>query len=391
MKSIIEDDAKYIVGTYKRYPVVMVGGKGATVRDINNKLYIDMTSGIGVNVLGYSDPAWSKSVAKQAELLSHTSNLYYTLPAIELAKKLVEKTGYSKVFFANSGAEANECAIKTARKYSFDKYGKGRDKIITLVNSFHGRTVTTLSATGQDVFHNYFFPFTDGFVHVPANDVNALKEALSDDVCAVMFEFIQGEGGVNPLDKDYVQEMFKLLKEKDILTIADEVQTGIGRTGKFLASENYNVKPDITTLAKGLGGGLPIGAVLFNNKTDNVLTYSTHGTTFGANPIVCAGALTVLEAVDDKMLVEVKAKGKYIVKQLENISAVDKVTGMGLMIGVKFKGGISAGDVVNKCIEKGALFLTAKDKLRMLPPLTITIDEINEAIKILGEALAELV
>lgn len=391
MKSVIDDDLKYIANTYKRNGIVIIGGSGAIARDINNKKYVDMSSGIGVNSLGYSEEKWARAVKKQAELLNHTSNLFYTVPQVELAKSLCLRTGYEKVFFSNSGAEANECAIKTARKYSFDKYGEGRNKIITLVNSFHGRTVTTLSATGQDVFHNYFFPFTEGFEYVKSGDIEGLRSAVSKgDVCAIMLEFVQGEGGVIPQEKAFIDGVFKLCKDNDILFIADEVQTGVGRTGKFLASEHFKIKPDITTLAKGLGGGLPIGATLMGKKTSGVLTYSTHGTTFGGNPIVCQGANTVLEEIDDMLLMEVKAKGNYIRKQLEDSPYIDGISGLGLMLGVKFKDGISASDVVTRCIEKGALFLTAKEKLRMLPPLNITIDEIDEAIGILLSVLDDI-
>ena len=290
-----ELDSEYIIGTYKRQDVVLVEGHGAVAHDETGKEYIDFGSGIGVNSLGYCDGEWADAVAAQAHRLQHASNLYYTQPAVRLAKLLCEQTGYRKALFCNSGAEANECAIKIARKYSFDKYGAGRDKILTLKNSFHGRTVTTLSATGQDVFHNYFFPFTDGFSYAPANDIDAVREVLEQGgYCAVMFEFIQGEGGVVPLEQDFVKALFGYCRTHDILTVADEVQTGIGRTGTLLASEQFGVQPDVTTLAKGLGGGLPIGAVLVNEKTMNVLSFGDHGTTFGANPVVCAGAYSAL-------------------------------------------------------------------------------------------------
>lgn len=389
MDNIIQKDKQYIANTYNRFPLVLTSGKGALAYDINGKEYVDMSSGIGVNSLGYSNQAWVQAISEQANKLSHTSNLYYTLPQVELAEKLTNRTGYKKVFFANSGAEANECAIKTARKYSFDKYGKDRNVIITLVNSFHGRTITTLSATGQDVFHNFFFPFTDGFKFVPANDIKALNEAIDDKVAGIMFEFVQGEGGVNPLDKEFVLEMQKVAKEKDILLIADEVQTGIGRTGKLLASENFGIKPDMTTLAKGLGGGLPIGAVLFNEKTENVLGYSQHGTTFGGNPIVCAGAVKVLETLTEQVIEQANEKGEFIRKKLQGVPHIQSVSGLGLMLGVKFDN-LVAGDVVKACIEKGAIFLTAKEKLRMLPPLTITFEQIDKAIDILISVLKEL-
>lgn len=389
MDNIIQQDKQYIANTYNRFPLVLEKGNGALAYDVNGKEYVDMSSGIGVNSLGYSNEAWVKAISEQAAKLSHTSNLYYTLPQVELAQKLANRTGYKKVFFANSGAEANECAIKTARKYSFDKYGKDRNVIITLVNSFHGRTITTLAATGQEVFHNFFFPFTEGFKFVPANDINALNAAIDDKVAAIMFEFVQGEGGVNPLDKEFVAEMQKIAQAKDILLIADEVQTGIGRTGKMLASENFGIKPDLTTLAKGLGGGLPIGAVLFNEKTENVLGYSQHGTTFGGNPIVCAGAVKVLEALDDTLIEKANEKGEYIRKKLQNAPHIQSISGLGLMLGVKFDS-LAAGEVVKACIEKGAIFLTAKEKLRMLPPLTITFEQIDKAIDVLISVLEEL-
>lgn len=388
---IKENDKEYIINTYNRQNVAIVKGNGSTCYDENGKEYIDLGSGIGVNSLGYSNPKWVMAVAEQANTLQHASNLYYTKPCADLAKMLCEKTGYCKAFFCNSGAEANEGAIKIARKYSFDKYGKekNRNKIITLVNSFHGRTVTTLSATGQEVFHNYFFPFNEGFDYAVANDIEDLKAKLDETVCAVMFEFIQGEGGVIPLDKDYVKELFSICEEKDILTIADEVQTGIGRTGRLLTSEHFGVKPNIITLAKGLGGGLPIGAVLADEKTKAVLGFSDHGTTFGGNPVVCAGAIAVLkEVANDSFLNEVTKKGEYIRQQLSELSEVAGIDGIGMMLGVSLKTK-KAGELLPKCIENGVIPLTAKAKIRLLPPLNISFSELKKGIDILKKTISE--
>lgn len=381
-------DKKYICETYGRFDVFLKSGKNATLKGANGKKYIDFTSGIGVNSLGAADKEWSSAVFKQAKKLQHASNLFYTKPCINAAEKLCCYTGYSKVFFANSGAEANECAIKAARKYSFDKYSKQRTTVLTLVNSFHGRTVTTLSATGQDVFHNYFFPFTDGFCYSPANDYKAFVQSCTNDVCAVMLEFIQGEGGVVPLDADFVNRVYAFCKEHDILFIADEVQTGVGRTGTFLASEQYGVQPDITTLAKGLGGGLPIGAALFNDKTCDVLKKGQHGSTFGGNPVSCAGANVVLDRVlDDDFLNAVSMKGAYLKARLKESSAVAKIDGMGLMLGIQLNTAKSAADIAKKCADSGLLVLTAKEKLRLLPPLTITYEELELGTDILLKIL----
>lgn len=385
---IKQDDKQYIMNTYGRYDACIVKGEGATCTDVNGKEYIDFTSGIGVNSLGFADKDWVKAVTEQASTLAHISNLYYTLPDVELAKTLCEKTGYSRVFFANSGAEANEGAIKVARKYSFDKYGEGRNKIVTLVNSFHGRTVTTLSATGQDVFHNYFYPFTEGFCYAVANDFDDLLSKVDNTVCAVMLEYIQGEGGVNSLDKEYIKKVFEYCNKNDILVIADEVQTGISRTGKLLCGENFGVLADITTLAKGLGGGLPIGAVLVNDKLKGVLTPSTHGTTFGANPIVCAGANAVLKKVsEESFLEEVLVKSEKIKTSLSKCNEVKSISGIGLMIGIELNTKNSA-DVLKACLEKGLMVLTAKTKVRLLPPLTITDEELTKGLNILLEVLS---
>lgn len=384
-----EKDLKYIMHTYGRYDVALKSGKGAVAYDENGKKYIDVSSGIGVNSLGYCNDGWVEAVTKQAGTIQHMSNYFYSEQSSNLAEKLCSLTGLSKVCFGNSGAEANECAIKIARKYSFDKYGEGRNGIITLKNSFHGRTVTTLSATGQDVFHNYFFPFTEGFSYVEAGDMNALKNAVNKNTCAVMLELIQGEGGVNILDKDYVQSLVKFCNENDILVIVDEVQTGIGRTGKLFAFENYEILPDLVTVAKGLGGGLPIGLCMCGDKLKDVMSPSTHGTTFGANPVVCAGANYVIDTITaDGFLDEVNKKGTYIEEKISKLENVKNVRRMGLMIGIELESG-NAHDIAVKCVENGLLIITAKDLLRMLPPLVITYDEIDEALKILETTLKE--
>lgn len=381
--STIEQFNKYVMPSYGRYDLVLEKGQGRQAVDENGKEYIDFGSGIGTNSLGYCDEDWVNAICAQAHAIQHTSNYYYTKVQADFAKALCETAGYKDMFFGNSGAEANECAIKIARKYSFDKYGNGRHNIITLVNSFHGRTLCTLSATGQDVFHNYFFPFVEGFVNVEANNIADLRAKLDDTVCAVMFEYIQGEGGVMPLQQDFVDEIFRLCAEKDVLTIADEVQTGVGRTGKFLAGDNFGKKADLTTLAKGLAGGVPIGVCLSGEKCAGVLTPGTHGSTFGGNPISCAGGLAVLSKVNKPgFLDEVAAKGEYISSKLREIPEVASVSGMGLMIGIELKTK-KAGDVVKAALDKGLLLLTAKTKVRLLPPLTITYEEIDKGLEIL--------
>ena len=383
----IEQFNKHVMSSYNRYDLVIDKGNGCGCIDEDGKSYIDFGSGIGTNSLGYCDEAWVDAICAQAHKMQHTSNYYYTKVQTDFAEKLCEMTGYSKVFFGNSGAEANECAIKLARKYSFDKYGKGRHNIITLVNSFHGRTLCTLSATGQDSFHNYFFPFVEGFINVVANDLDDLRAKLDNTVCAVMFEFIQGEGGVVPVQKEFINEIFKLCAENDILTIADEVQTGVGRTGKFLTSEHFDVKPDITTLAKGLAGGVPIGACLANDKCCDVLTKGTHGSTFGGNPISCAGGIAVLNRLSyDRFLIEVGKKGLYIRQKLAEIDEVAAVDGMGLMLGITLKTK-KATDVLQEALSDGLLVLTAKEKLRLLPPLSISYDEIDKGMGILKKIL----
>lgn len=381
-KSVKEIDKKYVTNTYNRYDLEITEGMGVNCYDIDGKEYIDLSSGIGVNSLGFCDMGWVASVTQQVCKLNHTSNLFYSQPCALLAKALCERTGYEKVFFANSGAEANEGAIKTARKYSFDKYGKDRNKIITLINSFHGRTVTTLAATGQDVFHNYFYPFTEGFEYAIANDFDSVEKLVDKNVCAIMMELVQGEGGVIALDKDFVVKVAELCKAKDILLIIDEVQTGVGRTGKFLASEHFGIKPDITTLAKGLGGGLPIGAVLAREKCADTLGYSMHGTTFGGNPIVCAGANYVLARIDEDFLFSVEQKGEYFKEKLLQIDGIEDVSGLGLMLGLKLTNKKSS-DIVKEGIKKGVIMLTAKEKVRLLPPLVITYDEIDKAVAII--------
>lgn len=384
----IEQFNSHIMGSYGRYEVVIESGKNQTAVDENGKQYIDFGSGIGTNSLGYCNDEWAEAVCNQVKTLQHTSNLFYTKAQSEFAQELTKITGKRNVFFGNSGAEANECAIKLARKYSFDKYGEGRHNIITLVNSFHGRTMATLSATGQDVFHNYFFPFLEGFKYVEANNIADLHEKLDDTVCAVMFEFVQGEGGVLPLKQEFVDEIFRLCAEKDVLTIADEVQTGVGRTGKFLAGEHFGVKPDIITLAKGIAGGIPMGVCLSGDKCAETFTPGTHGSTFGGNLIACAGGKAVLAAVKKEgFLDEVTKKSEYIREKLAQIPEVEKVDGLGLMMGITLRTK-KAADVVKAGIEKGVLLLTAKTKLRLLPPLTITYEEIDKGMEILSQILA---
>ncbi len=382
-------DQSYVANTYKRFPVEIVSGKGSRVVDVNGKEYVDMGSGIGVTAFGFGDEAWMAAVTEQLGKVQHTSNLYYTEPCAVLAQLLCEKTGMKKVFFANSGAEANECAIKVARKYSADKKGADCYTIVTLVNSFHGRTLTTLAATGQDHFHQLFQPLTPGFVHVPANDVDALEKVVEDyNVAGIMMEVIQGEGGVLPLTQEYLMAADRLCHEKDIPFIIDEVQTGNGRTGKLYGYMNFKIQPDIVSTAKGLGGGLPIGACLLSEKVENVLGYGDHGSTYGGNPVCCAGALSVIERLDDDFLGKVKRRSGYVMSALYGAPGIESVTGLGLMIGVKTTA--PAGDVVKKCIEKGVLCLTAKDKVRLLPALNIPMDDLEYAIETLKAVAKEL-
>ncbi|MBQ2798722.1 MAG: aspartate aminotransferase family protein [Ruminiclostridium sp.] len=384
----IEQFNAHVMGSYGRFDLVLEKGENQLATDENGKQYIDFGSGIGTNSLGYCNEDWVNAVCEQVKSLQHTSNYYYTKVQAQFAEKLSEATGLKNMFFCNSGAEANECAIKIARKYSFDKYGKGRHNIITLVNSFHGRTMCTLSATGQEVFHNYFFPFVEGFRYVEANNIEDLKAKLDDTVCAVMFEYIQGEGGVMALEQSFVDEIFALCEKKDVLTIADEVQTGVGRTGKFLAGDNFGKKADIITLAKGIAGGIPMGACLAGDKCANVLTPGTHGSTFGGNPIACAGGLAVLKkAADEDFLAEVTAKGEYIRKKVLKMPNVKSISGMGLMVGIELDNGKEAKEIVKKALDKGLLLLTAKEKVRLLPPLTISYEELDKGLMILEELL----
>ena len=381
-------DQEYVIHSYGRFPVAIEKGKNAVCYDFDGKKYIDMTSGIGVNALGFCDDGWVSAVTAQLTKLQHISNLYYTDPCSKLAEVLCKRTGMKKVFFANGGAEANEGAIKAARKYSFMKYGAGRSKILTLQNSFHGRTVTTLAATGQDVFHNYFFPFTEGFEFIAPGDIEALK-AHADGVCAVMMELIQGEGGVLPVDPEYVHAAAKFCAENDILLIVDEVQTGVGRTGSLYCFQQYGIKPDLVTSAKGIGGGLPLAAVLFGEKVENVFTPGDHATTFGGNPVACAGALEIMERLDDGFLAEVTKKGEYIRERVLKMPHVSGVAGMGLMLGIELEDGIKSADIVKAGIQNGVLLLTAKAKVRLLPPLTITYDDLDEALAALEKTLTE--
>ncbi len=387
---IKEKDQSYVANTYGRFPVAIKEGKGALCKDFDGKEYVDFSSGIGVNCLGFCDDGWVSAVTKQLGTLQHISNLYYTEPCANAAKILCERTGMKKVFFSNSGAESNEGAIKCARKYSLEKYGEGRNKVITLINSFHGRTVTTLAATGQDVFHKHFFPFTEGFEFVPANDIETLKNALDGTVCGIMMELIQGEGGVMPLDKTFVKEVEALCKENDILLIIDEVQTGVGRTGKLFCFQNYDITPDIVTTAKGIGGGLPLGCVMFGEKTETVFGPSDHATTFGGNPVATAGAEYILTTMDEAFLSEVTAKGEYMRAKILTMPHVEGIDGLGLMMGIRLTDGIKSADVVKKAIEYGALILTAKAKVRLLPPLNITYDEIDRGLEALEKALSKM-
>lgn len=387
--SITSNDKQFVANTYARFPIELVSGKGAILKDSNGKEYIDLGSGIAVNIFGVADDEWQKAVTHQLSVLPHTSNLYYSEPCSTLAELLCERTGMKKVFFSNSGAEANECAIKVARKYAFDKYGdESHSTIITLKNSFHGRTIATLKATGQDVFHTDFGPFPEGFVYAEANNFDDVKKFVDTDKCiAVMMELVQGEGGVCKLDENFVKSVAELVKKKDMLLIIDEVQTGNGRTGELYAYMHYGIQPDIVTTAKGLGGGLPIGATMLGGNVENVLTYGSHGSTFGGNPVSCAGACNIIKRIDDKLLNEVKEKSAYIFSELEGAKGVKSVSGLGLMIGVETEK--PAKEVANACIEKGVLVLTAKTKVRLLPSLNIDWDDLKKAIRILKEVIAE--
>ena len=380
--SITELDAAYVAGTYKRFPVELVRGQGCHAYDAQGKRYIDMGSGIGVNAFGYADEAWQNAVSAQLGTLQHTSNLYYTQPCAQLAQMLCERTGMKKVFFGNSGAEANECAIKVARKWAADTKGGEYSTIVTLENSFHGRTLTTLAATGQDHYHELFQPLTPGFAHVPANDAQALRTCLeTHKVAGILIECIQGEGGVLPLEAEYVQAVQALCREFDCLFMVDEVQTGNGRTGKLYAYMNFDVQPDVVTTAKGLGGGLPIGACLIGQRAQDTLGFGDHGSTFGGNPVCCAGALSILSRLDNAFLGEVAEKGAYLRSRFQGAPGIESITGMGLMLGLKTT--IPAAQVVAACIERGVLCLTAKDKVRLLPPLSISQEDLAEAADVI--------
>ena len=383
--SITAIDKQYVAGTYGRFPVELVSGKGCIVKDTAGKEYIDLGSGIGVTAFGIADDQWLAAVTEQAGKLQHVSNLYYTEPCARLAQLLCEKTGMSKVFFCNSGAESNECAIKYARKYSMEKKGAEYYNIITLVNSFHGRTLTTLAATGQEHFHELFQPLTPGFYHVAAGDLIGLEKLVAEHPTAgILLECVQGEGGVIPLDEEFVQGVAKLCQEQDIPLMIDEVQTGNGRTGKLYAYMHYGVKPDIVSTAKGLGGGLPIGATMVSEKLASVLGPGDQGSTYGGNPVACAGALTVIGRLTEDFLAEVQKKSDFVFSALENAEGVESVAGKGLMIGIKTER--PAKEVVMECMENGVLCLTAKDKVRLLPALNIPMETLEKAINIIKEA-----
>ena len=386
MQTLTNKDKTYVANTYNRFPVEIVSGKGSYFYDTNGKKYIDMGSGIGVNAFGTADDTWKEAVINQLDKLQHTSNLYYTEPCAELAELLCQKTGMKKVFFGNSGAEANECAIKVARKWAADNKGADCYKIVTLQNSFHGRTITTLAATGQDHYHELFNPLTEGFIHTPANDIDALKKNVSENsIAAVMIECVQGEGGVIPLEADFVKELEALSKQHNFLIIVDEVQTGNGRTGKMYAYMHFGIKPDVVSTAKGLGGGLPIGAALLSEKVENVLGFGDHGSTYGGNPVCAAAAVSVVKRLDDEFLAEVTAKSEFVFSAFENADGVEKVSGMGLMVGIKTVK--PAAEVLKSAMEKGVLCLTAKDKVRLLPPLNISMEDLKEAVEIIKSCL----
>lgn len=386
--NIKELDNKYVASTYARFPICIVSGKGALAYDENGKEYIDLSTGIAVNTFGYSDTEWVNAVEAQLETLQHTSNLYYSEPCAKLAEILCNRTGMNKVFFSNSGAEANECAIKVARKYGEIKKGAEYTTIITLKDSFHGRTITTLAATGQDVFHKDFLPLTNGFVYAEKNNIDNVKQLLNENkCCAIMFEVVQGEGGVLPLDEAFLLELQKLATEKDILLIADEVQCGNGRTGELYGYMNFNIKPDIVSTAKGLAGGLPMGATLLGSKVKDILGVSMHGSTFGGNPVCAAGALNIISRLDEDMLAGVKARSAYIFNELSNAKGIKSVSGLGLMIGIETER--PASDIIDECRENGVLIIKAKQKVRLLPALNIDMDLLKKAINIIKEACAK--
>ncbi len=383
--NIKEKDNLYVANTYARFPITLKSGCGSLVVDEDGKEYIDMATGIAVNTFGFSDKEWVNAVTEQLNALQHTSNLYYTEPCVTLAEMLCNRTGMKKVFFSNSGAEANECAIKVARKYAADKKGTEYNKIITLKNSFHGRTITTLAATGQDVFHNDFLPLTEGFIYCEANNCDELETLVkANKVAAIMFETVQGEGGVLPLTNEFVNKIFELANQYDILTIADEVQTGNGRTGKLYGFMNYGVTPDIFSTAKGLGGGLPLGATVLGKKVENVLGAGSHGSTFGGNPVACAGAVNILSRIDDDLLKSVCEKSEYIIKKLKTAEGVKSVSGKGLMLGIETEKDASV--VIAECQKNGVLVIKAKNKVRLLPALNIPMDLLEKAVNVIINA-----
>ena len=384
MMSLKTDDKKYIANTYARFDLNIVSGKGSIFYDENGKEYIDMGTGIAVNTFGLCDESWKEAVIAQLDKFQHTSNLYYTSPCVTLAKLLCDKTGAKKVFFSNSGAEANECAIKAARKYA-ENNGIKDGVILTLEQSFHGRTITTLAATGQETFHKDFLPLTGGFVHAKANDCADLEKAVAENnVIAIMFEVIQGEGGVLPLNKEFVDKINEIAEKNDILMIVDEVQTGNGRTGELYGYMNYGIQPDIVTTAKGLAGGLPIGATMLFDKCKDVFTPGLHGSTFGGNPISCAAAVNIISRIDDKLLSEVKEKSEYIFNELNGAKGVKSVSGMGLMIGIETEKG--ADEVLKVCLETGVSVLKAKNKIRLLPALNIPFETLKKAVEVIKSA-----
>lgn len=383
-----ELDKKYVLNTYNRFDLETVKGKGSLVYDENGKEYIDMTSGIGVTSFGLCDDIWADAVKTQVDTLQHMSNLFYSKPCATLAEKLCKKTGMSKVFFSNSGVEANECAVKIARKYMSDTKGEDCYKILTLKDSFHGRTITTLAATGQDSFHALFNPLTPGFVYAGANDFESLEKiALEENIAGIMIECIQGEGGVNVLEKEFIEKVYNFCKEQNILLIIDEVQTGNGRTGKMYSYMHYDIKPDIVTTAKGLGNGLPIGATLVNEKLKDTLSPGDHGSTFGGNPVTCSGAITIVERLTDDFLNDVYKKGEYIKNELKDIEGIEYINGIGLMIGFKTKK--DKNEVIKYCMDNGVLVLSAKDKIRLLPALNIPEDLLKKAVSVIKDACSE--
>lgn len=383
--SIIEIDNKYVANTYARFPIELVSGKGSKLYDANGKEYIDMGTGIGVSIFGVGDEKWIEAVTAQLTTLQHTSNLYYTSPCARLAELLCNRTGAKKVFFSNSGAEANECAIKAARKYAAEKKGAEYFNIITLNNSFHGRTITTLAATGQDTFHKDFLPLTEGFLYCDAGDIEGMKSLVSENkVAAIMIETVQGEGGVVPLEEGFIKAVEDLCKAEDILLIVDEVQTGNGRTGALYGYMKFGVEPDIVSTAKGLGGGLPLGATMLFEKVENVFTPGSHGSTFGGNPVATAGALNIIERLDDEFLKEVEKKHDYIINELSSSEGVESITGLGLMLGIETKKDVN--EVLEYCRENGVLPIKAKTKLRLLPPLNISWEDLEKAINVIKNA-----